>query len=266
MSDRPKLLLRVALALSLPASAFAAPPPRVFNLIHACVKNGSGDTRIVRPGDECHRSEHLVVWNVAGPQGPGGPAGPQGIPGPQGVQGVEGPQGPQGPEGPQGPAGPAGGGAGTAAPKIVGRLVVDGLNTDADPSPVLSVRIGVKVVGDLSAGGGGGAGKPDFEDFGLLKPIDALSPKLLVAAAAGRHFTKATIEVFGAEGASAAPVLTWELTDVFVSSFDFSVSDTPADAITLAYGKVCSSFEGQDAGGKPVVVKECYDVKGGKAN
>ncbi len=263
MHERPKLSLRVALFLLLPASGFAATPPRAFNLIHACVKNGSGDTRIVHPGDACHRSEHLVVWNVAGPQGPGGPPGPQGIPGAQGLQGVDGPQGPQGPEGPQGPAGPAGGGGGaTAAPRIVGRLVVDGLNTDA--SLLFSVRVGVKVLGDLTTGGGGGTGKPVFEDFGLLKPIDALSPKLLLATAEGRHFTKATIEIFGAEGPSAAPALTWELQDVFISGFDFSASDTPSDAITLAYDKVCSSFEGQDSAGKPVTVKECYDVKASK--
>jgi hypothetical protein len=28
----------------------------------------------------------------------------------------------------------------------------------------------------------------------------------------------------------------------------------------LSYAKVCSSYDGEDASGKPVKVKECFDV------
>lgn len=57
--------------------------------IFACVGDRSGATRIVPEGTECLRGEHLVSWNVGGPQGPQGeqgPAGPAGSPGMSGYQ------------------------------------------------------------------------------------------------------------------------------------------------------------------------------------
>lgn len=270
MYSRPKPSLRVALFLLAPFLSVA--PAHATNLIHACVKNSSGDARIVKPGTACHFSEHLVVWNIAGPQGPAGPsgaAGAPGLPGVPGAPGAEGAQGAAGPTGPQGPAGDCGSGGGggtTPAPKVVGQLVIDGLNSDANPSPVWSVKIGVKNSVNFTGGGGGGAGKASFEDFGVLKPIDALSPKLMLATAEGRFFTKATIEIFGPEGPGGTPILTWEMQEVIVSGLDFSTSgETPSDAVTLAYAKICSIFQGQDSNGKPLPeVKECYDVKANK--
>lgn len=237
-------------------SAEAAPS----DLIHACVQKSTGLTRIVRPGQSCRHHEQLVVWNVSGPQGPIGPAGPQGL------QGVEGPQGPMGPEGPQGPPGPAGGGGGggTSAKQVVGQMVIAGLNAPADPSAVFSVSIGVTNSGSASSGGGGGAGKAEFGPFGVLKPIDALSPKLMLAAANGKHYTKATIEIFGAGGSGAPPILTWELSDVLVSSFTFETNGGGelCDAVSFSYSKVCSIFEGVDDQGKPTgKVEECWDLR-----
>jgi type VI protein secretion system component Hcp len=266
MSSRRKLPLWAALPLLVPG--FSVASAQAADTIHACVQKHSGDTRIVKPGKPCRPSEQLVVWNVTGPQGPGGPSGPQGpqgAPGVPGLQGPEGAQGPPGPEGPQGPAGGAGGGGGATAPKIVGRLAIDGLGKPGEASPLFSVRIGVKNTGSGSAGGGGGSGKAIFEDFSMLKPIDALSPQLVLATATGEHFREATIEIFGEDGPSGTPILTWELKDVLVSSFDFAVTgEGLADALTLSYAQVCSVFDGTDAAGKPVHVKECYDVKGNK--
>jgi type VI protein secretion system component Hcp len=267
MHSRPKPSLRVAFFLLAPFLSVA--PAHAINLIHACVKNSSGDARIVKPGTACHFSEHLVVWNIAGPQGPAGPSGPAGapgLPGAPGAPGAEGPQGLPGPSGPQGPAGDcAGGGGGTApAPKIVGRIEIDGLGKAGEASSLFSVKIDVKTSGG-GFGGGGGSGKATFDDFALLKPIDALSPQLLIATATGEHFREATIEIFGESGPSGPPVLTWELKDVVVSGFDFAVTgEGVADAFTLSYAQVCSVFDGTDELGKPVHVKECYDVKGAK--
>ena len=269
MQPRPKPLLRVALLVLVPFGASApAQATNAPNLIHACVKNVSGDARIVKPGTACHRSERLVVWNIAGPQGPAGPSGPAGQPGPPGVPGAQGADGSPGLPGPQGPPGDcaAGGGGGTpSAPKIVGQIEIAGLSKPGEPSPLFSVKIGVKNSGSGSLGGGGGSGKATFEDFGLLKPVDALSPALLLATATGKHFTTATIEIFGDGGSGAPPILTWELKDVLVSGFDFEVTGSGvADTFTLIYSQVCSVFDGVDAGGKPVHVKECYDVKASK--
>ena len=259
-SSLPGVVL-VAVA-GLAPQAEAAPPP---DLIHACVQRGSGLARIVRPGESCRRFEQLVVWNVSGPQGPSGPAGPAG---PAGLPGVDGPQGPMGPEGPAGPPG-SGGGSGTPAKQVVGQMVIEGLNNPADPSSVFSVSIGVTNTGSASGGGGGGAGKAEFGPFAVLKPLDALSPKLMLAAANGKHYPKATIEIFGdgGPGGGAPPILTWELSDVLVSSFSFATNggDQLCDQISFSYGKVCSIFEGVDDKGKPTgKVEECYDLKTGK--
>lgn len=249
-----------ALAFGLPVAASATSSSS--GTIHACVQKGSGDTRIVAPGRGCRHNERLVIWNVDGPQGPQGPAGTLGAPGATGAPGPAGPegaQGPPGPEGPQGPAGPGGGG-GTPAPTYVAQLVIDGLSVPNQPSLLFAVSVGVSNTVVIGGGGGSGAGKAQFQPFSLLKPIDELSPKLLVATANGRHFVKATIDVFES-GPGSPTVLTWELTDVFVSSLSFSASGgAPSDAVTLLYEKVCSIFTGTDSGGKPVEVKQCWDV------
>lgn len=147
----------------------------------------------------------------------------------------------------------------------MGRLAIDGLGKPDETSLLFSVRIGVKNTGSGGFGGGGGSGKAVFEDFSMLKPIDALSPQLMLATATGEHFKEATIEIFGEDGPTGTPILTWELKDVLVSGFDFAVTgEGLADSLTLTYAQVCSVFDGTDAGGKPVHVKECYDVKGNK--
>jgi type VI protein secretion system component Hcp len=162
--------------------------------------------------------------------------------------------------GPEGPAGPPGGG-GASGKLVVGQLVIEGLNDAATPSPVFSVAVSVTNAGDPTGGGGGGAGKAVFEPVGVLKPIDALSPKLMLATATGKHYTKATIEVFGEGGSAQPPILTWELSDVIVSAFGFATSgDQPCDTVSLSFRKICSVFEGVDDQGKPLPkVEECFD-------
>ena len=66
------------------------------SLIHACINNRTGLTRIVDASDSCRSQETAVDWNAVGPQGP------------QGDTGAQGPTGPAGPPGPQGGAGLSG--------------------------------------------------------------------------------------------------------------------------------------------------------------
>jgi type VI protein secretion system component Hcp len=261
MASRRELVLSAAL-LALVAGLPVAASAQSGDTIHACVQRATGLTRIVPPGRACHPFEQLVIWNVTGPQGPAGPQGVAGAVGASGLQGPEGPQGPQGPEGPQGPAGTGGGGT-APAKTVVGQLLIDDLSVD--PSPLFSVRVGVRNSGGVVVGGGGGAGKVEFDDIGVLKPVDPLSPKLLLATAQGRHFPMATIQVFGDGGSGSPPILTWELSDVIISSLDFTASgEVPCDAVTLSFAKVCSIYEGLDAMGKSVTVKECWDLKANK--
>jgi hypothetical protein len=69
--------------------------------IHSCVKNSTGQIRIIAPNGVCDTNETSLDWNVTGPQGPAGTIGPTGPSGPTG------PTGPTGSSGPTGPAGPS---------------------------------------------------------------------------------------------------------------------------------------------------------------
>jgi hypothetical protein len=109
--------LLVALPLALVAGvALAAQPSgrRPSNaVITACVKKGSGQVRVVRPGAACRKKESPLSWNAQGP------AGPRGAAGPTGAAGATGPSGPVGPAGPAGPKGDTGarGATGASGPK-----------------------------------------------------------------------------------------------------------------------------------------------------
>ena len=117
MRLRRRRVLLVALPLALVAGvALAAQPSgrRPSNaVINACVKKGSGQVRVVRPGAACRKKESPLSWNAQGP------AGPRGAAGPTGAAGATGPSGPAGPAGPAGPKGDTGarGATGASGPK-----------------------------------------------------------------------------------------------------------------------------------------------------
>jgi hypothetical protein len=76
-------LLAAALLL-VPTAPVAAHGSGGSDILHACVKKGNGDMRLVGPGESCHHNEFRVKWNVKGPEGPEGPEGPAGPAGPAG--------------------------------------------------------------------------------------------------------------------------------------------------------------------------------------
>ena len=78
------------------------------SLIHSCVKNATGEIKIVGPAATCPANYRALDWNVQGVAGPIGPAGPQGDKGDKGPVGPVGPTGPQGEQGATGDTGPAG--------------------------------------------------------------------------------------------------------------------------------------------------------------
>jgi type VI protein secretion system component Hcp len=105
----------------------------------------------------------------------------------------------------------------------------------------------------------------EFEDFAVLKPVDAASPGLMLACAKGNHYRMARIEIFGEGGSSAPPVLSWRLEDVTVTSVDFTAEgEVPSETVTLSFAKVCTEFAGTDAAGRPVKTEACWDLKQNK--
>lgn len=97
-------------------------------VIHACVRQGTGNLRIVADGVTCAGNEDPLSWNAAGPPGPPGPPGPAGPPGPQGPPSITSTYVRQKEAGP--------------APDHLGHAVA---TATCDP-------------GDLALGGGGGGG------------------------------------------------------------------------------------------------------------
>jgi hypothetical protein len=95
---RTGLLILVAVA-GLAAGGIAyATIPDDSGVFHACVKDVSGNVRLIDPGSageagQCKDNETAVSWSETGPTGP---------------QGTTGPQGPTGSTGPIGATGPAG--------------------------------------------------------------------------------------------------------------------------------------------------------------
>jgi hypothetical protein len=75
-ASRAALVAATAVVTTLAASALpiAQADENPIGAIHACVKNGDGQIRII-DGDGCKKNEHPLDWNAQGPAGPQGPAG-----------------------------------------------------------------------------------------------------------------------------------------------------------------------------------------------
>jgi type VI secretion system secreted protein Hcp len=67
--------------------------------------------------------------------------------------------------------------------------------THADEIDVLAWSWGMSNSGTMHAGGGGGAGKANFQDISITKWIDKASPVLMQFSAKGTHIDEATLTV-----------------------------------------------------------------------
>jgi type VI secretion system secreted protein Hcp len=129
---------------------------------------------------------------------------------------------------------------------------------------VMSFHWGVSQSGSLAFGGGGGAGKAQFQDLHYSSNTSKASPQLMLACASGRHLKYATLSgrKAGGEG-TPADFLHVKIEDVLVSSYNNAGdrNSGPGDAVSLNYARIAFSFTGSD--GK--VVSEGWDVKANKA-
>ena len=121
--------------------------------------------------------------------------------------------------------------------------------------------------GESRPSGGTGQGRrkssATFSDVSVVKGVDAASPNLFQACAAGKHYPSATLVVRKAgEPVDHFSIL---LQDVMVSSVKLSHSEereAPMEEITFTYGKITWSYDPQDAkGGK---VEAGWDLKANK--
>ena len=237
-----RLSVGACLSAAMAMAAFASAGLRAqggANAVHACVTKIIGTVRIVPAEEVCKTNESRLDWNIEGPAGP---------------QGVPGPIGPQGPQGPQGAQGPAGSPATTPARQVIGEIkLFDSINVAV---PIYGFNVATDVADSHLATGGIGGARPEFTDFGILKDIDQLSVRIWEAAATGRHFQRAEIQIF-APG-DTLPLVSYRLDDVLVTSVHFDTG--PTEHLTLNFSKICTTVA---VGASPSTY--CFDVRLNKA-
>ena len=140
---------------------------------------------------------------------------------------------------------------------------VQGPKGDID---ILAWSWGMSQSGTTHMGGGGGAGKANFQDISFTKYIDSSSNALMTALAKGTHIEKCVLLVRKAgEGQQKYIQITME--EVLVTSISTGGSggeDRLTENITLHFGKFKYSFQPQDdKGAKKGGAKEfTFDIQG----
>ena len=118
---------------------------------------------------------------------------------------------------------------------------------------VNSYSFGATQTGDLTSGGGGGAGKAVVSDLNIQRGMDGCSPALFGSVVSGKHFTTATLLQTDANGNT---LLTVTLSEVLVSGYQISGNQqnpAPVEGVSFAYRKICVEEASSGA-------KVCYDA------
>ena len=135
-----------------------------------------------------------------------------------------------------------------------------------DEIEVLSFSWGVTNPGNITTGGGGGAGKATFQDLSIVHRIDKASPRLLKACATGAHLKEATITHRKA-GKGQQEYLIVKMNDVIITGVAHGGTndDAGAETVSLAFAKVDFEYKPQKADGSlDAGIHFKYDLKTNK--
>jgi type VI secretion system secreted protein Hcp len=129
---------------------------------------------------------------------------------------------------------------------------------------VMDWSFGVSQTGNFHTGGGGGAGKANFQDFHFVHPIDKASPRLFLACASGEHIKNAVLVVRKA-GKEQQEYLKFTFSDLLVSSVQDGgaggSAELPHQTVTIAFTKVEIEYRPQKADGTlEAAIKNGWDV------
>lgn len=134
---------------------------------------------------------------------------------------------------------------------VTGESKIKGYEKKID---VLAWSWGLSNSGSFHVGGGGGTGKPSFQDISITKNVDLASPVLMLYCANGKHFDKAKLVMRKSGGDSSLEYVIMELEKVLVSSYSTGASggeDRPTENISLNFAQVKVTYWSQsDKGGK----------------
>ena len=148
---------------------------------------------------------------------------------------------------------------------IKGESLKEGHKDEID---VLSYIWGVSQTGTMAFGGGGGAGKAQFNDFNFTTNTNKSSPLLFKACATGEHIKEATITVRKAGNESKQDYLILKMTDVMISSYNPSASsggDRPTESVSMAFAKIEFTYKAQKADGSlDAGITTGWDLKANK--
>ena len=125
---------------------------------------------------------------------------------------------------------------------------VDKQFLDTKACDILAWSWGVSQSGTTHMGGGGGAGKANFQDISVTKYIDKASHALLLGCATGEHFTKAVLTVRKA-GKTQQPYITITMEEVMITSVSTGGSggeDRLTENLSLNFAKVKFEYFYQD--------------------
>ncbi|MEX2119693.1 MAG: type VI secretion system tube protein Hcp [Pirellulales bacterium] len=144
---------------------------------------------------------------------------------------------------------------------------IEGESTDSkhkNEIDVLSYSWGETQQGSFSAGGGGGAGRVQMNDFHFTMKANKATPKLFLACATGQHIKEALLTVRKA-GGDQQPYLCIKFKDLLVSSYQTGGSHgdvVPTDQISLNFSEIEFEYKPQKPDGSlDAPVKTGYDVK-----
>jgi type VI secretion system secreted protein Hcp len=262
-----KIALPAALALGAGTAVAIAAIPASDGSIHACyATNGTptGAARIVEETDTCAATEKALTWNQTGPTGPTGPSGPSGPAGDSGSSGSgSGSFGGSGSDtGSQG----SGQGGGPSADIFLKLDGISGESTDQDHKGEIDVEA---FTFNAKRATGSGNGKVKFAPFRVIKVYDASSPKLMQAAASGRHIRSAVLTFRRSGDPNGVEFLTYKLSDLVVSSYqegganvDQRTLGSLEDEVGLNPAKVQVTEKTIAANGKAgPVVSASFDIK-----
>lgn len=150
---------------------------------------------------------------------------------------------------------------------------IEGESTDDKHKGEIDVESfswGLTQSGTFAFGGGGGAGKVQFQDFHFTKRTDKASPKLFLGCATGEHIKSALLTgvregIKGGEGSEAFVKI--ELTDVLISSYQTAGASgeaLPVDQVSLNFSKIVYSVASQRATGAVEWTTAGWDLKANK--
>jgi type VI secretion system secreted protein Hcp len=147
-------------------------------------------------------------------------------------------------------------------------LKLDGIKGESKDSKhpgeidVLSWSWGVSQTGTMSYGGGGGAGKANFQDLNFMHTVDKASPILMLKCATGDHIKEATL-VARKAGKTQQEYLIIKLNEILVTSVQPSgSSEHPTESVSLNFSKIQLDYKPQkEDGSLDGAVTFVYDIK-----